>query len=122
MRRAITVFAGIFDVHGEPRQVFQHDFASQPGMAARSACGNDNALMPSQSLGDGGEGFRVKRSIADIIADGSRKCIRLFIDLTQHSVRKDTCFERLRHRFPSFLESPPLFSLKSYLYGRLYRK
>ncbi len=52
----IAIFAGVLHVDGDAGKVFDHDFASQAGMATRSAGGNDQLLESEQRALDGMEG------------------------------------------------------------------
>ncbi len=45
VRRAVAVLAGVFDIDGESGEIFEHDFAGESGVAARSAGGDYDSLV-----------------------------------------------------------------------------
>ena len=53
MRRPVTIFAGILNIHRNPGEILNHDFARQAGMATGSTGGDDDFLEGLQSTLDG---------------------------------------------------------------------
>ena len=88
MRGAITVLTGIFHIDGDAGKIFDHDFASQAGVAARSAGSDDQLLEGQQRTLDGVQFAREKNVIPQMLIDSLGNGLRLFVDLPAHGMGK----------------------------------
>ena len=86
MGRAIAVLAGVLHVDRDARKIFDHDFARQACVPARSAGGNDQLFEGQQRAFDGiqfaGENDVVLQVLCDRLRDGRG----LLVDLPPHGV------------------------------------
>ena len=104
MGGAVGIFTGIFDIDGKAREILQHDFACQARVTAGAARRDYQPLPPAQGIHDWLERLSCGGLTWNVLLNGCGKRLRLFVDLAQHSVRKNCGFRSVRRQFSHALK------------------
>src|SRR5580658_7371642 len=88
MRRAIAIFAGIFHIHGDAREIFHHDFTCEPYVTTGTAGSDDDFLEGEEGFFDGLKRIREDDVVGYILANGFEDGLGLLVNFAQHLIRK----------------------------------
>ena len=95
MGRAIAIFAGVLDVDRHAGKIFDHDFAGEACVPARSAGGDDQFFERQQRAFNGVQLAGKNDVVLQVLRDGLRDGRRLLVDFPPHGVGMDFWFVEL---------------------------
>src|SRR6202043_3378729 len=80
--------AGVFDVHRNSGEIFDHDFAREAGIAAGTAGRDDYFLEVEKSFLDGSQRIRENDVAVHVLPNGFTNGFWLLVNFVEHVIRK----------------------------------